>query len=418
MARNLANWVRAYMEYTRDTESPDAYHFWSAVAIIGAATKRQVHISLGHFTYYPNHYIIIVGPSGARKSAAVGIAARLAEKHGIKKFSDKITAAALIKRLSESSEKRKVEDGIEITSPLLIYSSELGVFLGPDAYATGIISDLTDLYDCNTKWEKETVGRGVETILGPYVNFLAASTPQTIKDVIPSPSIGQGFTSRIIFVWGGGRRKRVPVPPFDEGHLMLERNLLHDLKEISQLYGQFHFTPDGLEYYQTYYNSRLEPEDEYEDERLRGYSSRKDVHVLKLAMVLSLSDGDSMELNSYYIGSAVEAINYLDKGFQCVFQGVGASTTAEDSARIFRQIDMDTRKFGYATYNNIVKKNYNHLNSQQVDISLNTLLQGGSIAEEYRKNPKGQFIKCFKAIDANFLNSIMPKFPKRLNPDG
>ena len=111
---------------------------------------------------------------------------------------------------------------------------------------------------------------------------------------------------------------RVPVPPFDEGHLMLERNLLHDLKEISSLSGQFHFTPEGLEYYQHYYNSRLEPEEEYEDERLRGYSSRKDVHVLKLAMVLSMSDGDSMELNPYYLGSAIEGLNFLDKGFQCV----------------------------------------------------------------------------------------------------
>ena len=44
MKRQLANWITAYMEYTRATESPDAYHFWTAVSVLGAATARQVSL--------------------------------------------------------------------------------------------------------------------------------------------------------------------------------------------------------------------------------------------------------------------------------------------------------------------------------------------------------------------------------------
>src|SRR5258706_15425508 len=178
MARNLSNWLRAYMEFTRDTESPDAYHFWSAATIIGAASKRQVYLNLNYFQIYPNMYTIIVGPSGARKSAAVALVSKIAEKAAIRKFSDKVTAAALIKDLSEATEKHVIGTTVELTSPVFIYSSELGVFMGPDAYGSGVISDLTDLYDCPGKWEKKTVARGAETIMGPFVSMLAATTPQ------------------------------------------------------------------------------------------------------------------------------------------------------------------------------------------------------------------------------------------------
>lgn len=415
MSRNLSNWLRAYMEFTRDTESPDAYHFWSGVTILGAATKRQVHLNLNYFQIFPNHYVIIVGPSGARKSAAVSLAAKIVAESGIKKFSDKITAAALIKDLSEASEKRIDGSNVEITSPVLIYSSELGVFMGPDAYGSGVISDLTDLYDCPSKWEKKTIARSSETILGPFVSMLAASTPQTLKDVIPSASVGQGFTSRIIFVWGGGRRKKAPIPVWDEGHTMLERNLIHDLKEISTITGEFSFSTGGLRLYTQNYNDRLEPEEEYEDERLRGYSSRKDVHTLKLAMVLAMAESNQLIITEREMAGAIEAISWLDQGLPNVFSGHGTSATAEDAARIFREIDVATRKSGFAYHQEIVRKNYHYLNVQEVDVVIKTLIEGGAISEEFKTDQRtGRFVKCYKSIDETFLNQAVSKFPRRL----
>lgn len=399
------------MEFTRDTESPDSYHFWSGATIIGAATKRQCFLNLNYFQIYPNLYSIIVGPSGARKSAAVSLASKIADKAGIRKFSDKITAAALIKDLSETTEKYVIGTEVEFSSPLLIYSSELGVFMGPDAYGSGVISDLTDLYDCPTNWEKKTISRGSESVLGPFVSMLAASTPQTLKDVIPPASVGQGFTSRIIFVWGGGRRKKAPIPVWDEGHTMLERNLVHDLKEISKVRGLFRFDGGGLRLYKENYLDRPEPEDEYEDERLRGYSSRKDIHTLKLAMVLSLADSDALIINEQHMAAAIESIKWIDSGLANVFSGHGNSATAEDAARIFREIQKACgRGAGYAKYPDLVKSNYRHLNSQEIDIVLATLLNAGAIDEVIMRDPKTEkVIKVFRVLDNNFIGSINDK---------
>ncbi|KKL23906.1 hypothetical protein LCGC14_2420760, partial [marine sediment metagenome] len=77
MKRQLGNWIRAYMEYTLDTESPDTYHFWTALTMLGASTKRQVWLDMKMLgPVFPNFYVILVGPSGARKSAAAGIGVR------------------------------------------------------------------------------------------------------------------------------------------------------------------------------------------------------------------------------------------------------------------------------------------------------------------------------------------------------
>jgi hypothetical protein len=240
--------------------------------------------------------------------------------------------------------------------------------------------------------------------------MLAATTPQTLKDVIPPASVGQGFTSRIIFVWGGGRRRKAPIPIWDEGHVMLERNLVHDLKEISKVRGVFQFDTRGLRLYTSHYLDRPEPEDEYEDERLRGYSSRKDVHTLKLAMVLALADGDSLTITETHMAAAIEAIEWVDRGLGNVFSGHGNSATAEDAARIFREIDRETHRSGYCSYREIVKRNYRYLNSQEISVVLTTLVQAGAIEEVIANDPKvGKVGKMYKAIDASFINQAMNK---------
>jgi hypothetical protein len=196
---------------------------------------------------------------------------------------------------------------------------------------------------------------------------------------------------------------------------MLERNLIHDLKEISKCRGTFEFSDGGMRLYKQHYLDRPEPEEEYEDERLRGYSSRKDIHTLKLAMVLSLADNDSLVITEREMAAAIEAITWLDQGLPNVFSGVGNSATAEDVARIFREVDNATRKFGSISHQAIVRQNYHYLNAQECDIVIRTLIEGGAISEQFITDQKtGRFIKSYKSIDSNFIKQTVAKFPKRL----
>jgi hypothetical protein len=419
--RNLRHWLKAYIEFTNETESPDCYHFWVGATLISAATKRQICINMNQFRIFPNLYVILVGPSGARKSIATGIGMGIAEKVGIRKFSDKITGAALIKDLSGATEKfvDQAKGEVQLCSPIMIYASELGVFLGSDAYGSGVIADLTDLYDCPSKWEKKTISRDAETVTQPFVSMLAASTPQTLKDTVPTGAVGQGFTSRIIFVWGGGRRKRVPIPPWGVEYEMLQTNLVADLKHISTLRGQFVFSDDGFKAYKDHYMAHPEPEEEYEDERFRGYASRKDIHTLKLAQIMSLAYKDELVLTAEDIKGAIDAIAWLDKGFPNIFEGHGKAANSGDVARVFRQIEIATKRFGFLPHSELVKRNYAHLNSQELAMVLQTLSDAKAVREGLTKSGRGGALeKSYQAIDPDFLAKMVSPMPRSMKDEG
>ena len=408
------------MEFTRETESPDAYHFWTAASLISAATKRQVFFQMNQFQIYPNLYVILVGPSGARKSIASGIGIELATASGLRKFSDKITGAALIKDLSNATEKRIEGDTksskIQLCSPVIIYSSELGVFMGPDAYGSGVIADLTDLYDCPGKWEKKTISRDSEIIVAPYVTMLAATTPQTLKDCIPTSAVGQGFTSRILFIWASGRRKRVPIPPWGVEYDTLKSLLIKDLASIGNLRGQFKFARGGFEAYKKYYLAAPEPEDEFEDERLRGYASRKSIHLLKLAMVLSVADREDLEITEKEISGGLDALQWMESGLPQVFAGHGGAATSQDVVRVFNQVR--NSRGGIVSQQELTKRNYSNLSSTELNFVIETLKQGGAITEVVGNDPRTKKPGVlYKILDQEFISKIQIKAPKIMKPE-
>lgn len=76
--RKLKHWLKAYMNFTRASESPDAFHFWTGVGTIAGALRRRVWLDMRHFQWTPNIYIILVGPPGvANKSTTVRIGSSL-----------------------------------------------------------------------------------------------------------------------------------------------------------------------------------------------------------------------------------------------------------------------------------------------------------------------------------------------------
>ena len=105
-----------------------------------------------------------------------------------------------------------------------------------------------------------------------------------IKDVIPTGAVGQGFTSRILFVWAGGRRKRVPIPTWGVAHQALKNNLIHDLREIGKLHGDFTFSKDGLRLYRKNYMERPEPEEEFGEEEELNLNLLRTVDELELSV--------------------------------------------------------------------------------------------------------------------------------------
>ncbi|KKK66944.1 hypothetical protein LCGC14_2958990, partial [marine sediment metagenome] len=76
--RNYDNWLSGYAEYTKHSESPDLFHFWTGVFTIAGALRRQVWIDQRYFQWTPNFYIVLVGPAGiAAKSTSLRLGTSL-----------------------------------------------------------------------------------------------------------------------------------------------------------------------------------------------------------------------------------------------------------------------------------------------------------------------------------------------------
>jgi len=252
-ARNFSNWLRAYVAFTADSESPDDFHFWTGVATVAGALRRRVWIDMRKFQWTPNFYIILVGPPGvAAKSTSIQSGVRLLKQvPGIHFGPQSITWQKLADSLAASVEHMKLilPDGTETFHPmscLTIPVSELGTFLKIDD--TALVDVLVDLWDGQqVDWGHATKTSGSTDIQNPWLNIIGCTTPSWLKANFPEHLIGGGLTSRIIFVFGEKKRKLVAYP--DEvmlaaDYFEMQNKLVMDLIRISSMQGEMTITPD------------------------------------------------------------------------------------------------------------------------------------------------------------------------------
>jgi hypothetical protein len=380
MARLLSNWLHAYAEYTEGTESPETYHLWVALGTIAAAAQRKIGLRLGLMHVHSNMFITLVGPAGGpRKSTALNIGKNLivgTAEYGakIELAPKKASSAAIVSRMARINNP----DHQSITA----IASELGTLLGSN---NAEVSDLlTDLWDCDPNFDKETVGRGAEKITAPWVNIMAGTTPIWLSDNLPKTASEGGFVSRGIFVYAEDTKHWVPRPSLTPEQEELGKLLAHDLAEIALLSGNFTFSESAGEYYDEWYLDRRNFSTKYNN-RMTTYYARKHIHVLKVAMAVSLANSDQLILEPRDIAVAVDIVEEVEKQMSVAFQGVGRNILGMDHERIKKQI----QKAGPdgMTYRDLLITNIQALDKQQLDSIIAALAQMGVVAAQGKVGP-------------------------------
>jgi len=104
MTRKFPNWLKAYIGYTRDSESPTEFHFWTGVSVLAGALRRRVWIDMKKFQWTPNFYVILVGPPGvAAKSTSISMGmSLLTQVPSIRFGPESMTWQALAKDLEDA----------------------------------------------------------------------------------------------------------------------------------------------------------------------------------------------------------------------------------------------------------------------------------------------------------------------------
>jgi hypothetical protein len=330
--RALPNWIDAFFEFTEFLPSPELFRKWSAIAAVAGALERKVWVHTQGSNLYPNLYTILVAPPGVGKSVLTSRVETL--WHGLDDHfvaSSNITKAALMDELNDANRTvvRPRETPPTVTfNSLKILSNELGVLL--PQYESEFMSTLTDIYDGSRYSERRRSIKDKMDIERPQFNLLAATTPSHLKDFLPVGAFDQGFLSRSLLIYSGDMQIR-PLFNTVQGNREAMRLIKQDMVRIGKLYGEMHFDESAADAITKWHMGGQLPRPEHP--KLHNYCTRRTLHLLKLCMVSSASEGDTLTISLDQYRTAlswlIEAESYMPDIFKSMNSG-GDSKVIEE----------------------------------------------------------------------------------------
>jgi len=264
-----------------NTEPARLFDKWVGYSVIASALRRKVSLELGRLVYYPNIYVVLVAEPGvARKTQAIKYGVSFLNTiPDIRLSADSSTKEAMTDDVESSGMDELLVDGTTLRhSSLNIISKEFESFLGQKKENTRMLTALTDLFDCPDDWSSRTKHSGSNKIINPWVNLLAATTPDSLANSLPASAVGGGLTSRIMFIWADKKKKSVAIPAMTEEELKIKEMLEKDLYRISRLSGNYTMTADCMKKWIAWYDRFDEDESGDRicpDKSFSGWYSRK-----------------------------------------------------------------------------------------------------------------------------------------------
>lgn len=338
MARNFPDFLSAYRDYSLDGFVPDRFHEWVGRSIVASALERKVTLKQGRIHHCPNIYVMLVSHPGSGKSTAIEAGTDLIEavkkeyNPGLKIIPNQVTEAALIDLM-------KITERIALT-PTVLYPHSSAYFYASEASASALqntcgdfVAAMTAFYDCPKWFRKKLKGEQFPTeIENSCMNLLAGATFNYLKTLVNEQSVLGGFASRLIYVveterqvrrtkWGSSRE-------FDSS---LGRKLVEDLAQINTLVGPMTPTPGFMARFEEWQPQFDEFLIALKSERMESIMSRKGTNLIKLAMILSVSEGNSLSVTEKHFDRALAEIEdcYKDNS-EIIIQAALANKSSQD----------------------------------------------------------------------------------------
>ena len=314
------NFLGDYREFCSNLEVPPSFTTFASMVTLASLLKRKVWIYKGDYIrIYPNLYVVLVGPPGCGKNTAIEITEDVLHPNKIPVSAESVTREKLIMDINAQESALAflpAEDKYRMVSPYTILATELSEFLG--AGGLGMISFLTDIYSRNI-YEYRTKNKGSVFVRGPYLNLIAGTTPDWITTYLKDDIISGGFSRRCIFIYETGRVDGAARPKIKPEMRLAWDRVMARSAAISKLQGPFVWAPDAEKFFDAWYPKRRAGK----DLNLVGYYETKDIQLLKVAMLVAISDGDELILKADHLIRGLELLGLAESNLSRVFSGIG-----------------------------------------------------------------------------------------------
>ena len=321
------DWITRFLEEVSDVRSPPSFKLWTAITIISAVLERRVYVWTDAGVLYPNMITVLTGPPAAGKGLMITEAVRLWKTvKGLHLGPDNPTKKSML----EYMENKAIRTIINGSGEPLIYSAisfpcfEFNVLF--PRYDIEFLATVTHIYDNPDTY---TAPRSTTTSIDlqkPTMNMLIGATPDALAETIHEVAWGQGFTSRLTFIYGA-------KPPNTGRNLFAKRKALNmgelvpPLQSMFELQGEFEWDADAQLAMNTWVESGMEPRPEYG--RLKHYVERREAHTLKLAMISAISAGHTLTVTLSDFERAKLWLLEAEKSMPDVFRAMGQKSDAQ-----------------------------------------------------------------------------------------
>lgn len=333
------SWLDDFVAWSGYGESPEKYLYWTGVATIAGALRRKVWIQEKGYQWTPNFYILLVGPPGGpKKTTSINFGLQLLRRiDGIDFGPDNMTWQQLITHMADARQTFVVDGANFEASCVTISVDEFGTFFDPSDRL--LVDSMTGLWDSKLGvYKKETKTMGCDEIVNPWLNVIAGTTPGWLSDNFNSKLLRSGFASRPVFLYADKAPRDVAYPslqvPDCAAQSAMEASLMERLNEYSTYAGRFALTDDAYKWGASWYVDYKAQQAAMHDGREAAFYERRQTHLHKLAMVISVSRGDFPAITAAHLAEADIKLHEIDPDIKTIFGFVGQTRMSQAASEL------------------------------------------------------------------------------------
>lgn len=297
---------------------PLAFHFWSGVMCISAASRRNFYVERDAYRIWLNMFVILAGVKGTTKSFAysqcIDVLKRMNRTLGpenklyhVNLYPEDATQEFIVNELAGLNYKTMMKvPGLEGWSEIaqgdataLIHCDELSNFLGKGTYNIGKKAPFLTSICFGSSYGKGTKGDGESVIENMAVGVFACSAPEWMRGTIHSDAMSGGLVDR----WEVVHRPMCIERPYSKPEILdpIRANQLADwLRKLAQppTSGRqmMLLTPRAEEWFDEFYYSQHEKrKKEMYNPNVKSLG-RFSNQVMRLGAILCLSEYETVPM--------------------------------------------------------------------------------------------------------------------------
>jgi len=302
--------------------------------VVAAAVEQHVYVVSGGEKLHANIYCALIGHPGTGKTRCVHRGRDYyMTMEGAPAAPTSMSASSMIDALTKNKRTAMLPqpDGPIEYNSMYIMADELSAFM--KAYDEEAIGTMSAFYDPRAYGQTRRNNDLNIKIRRPQLNLIVGTTPSNLLHYMPETAWEQGFTSRIIMVFSD---ERTIGDDFADVDISLNPDLIHDLRSISGLVGQFTVTEDYRDAVNTW--RKLGEPPVVSHPKLIHYGTRRRVHLYKLSMVSAIERSDLLVLTKDDFNRAMNWMTEAERYMPDIFKAGAGNADAKAMDEIYHYV--------------------------------------------------------------------------------